>query len=220
MVIYIGSMVAVLSGLRPRLFCWPIFLGLLYVTAADRLAAFSMNKIALAAYAVLLLAPWASADAGVGSEPEGRGERAREAAGEQLELRSRWPIRILQITLILQYLGAGICKLRGDWLESGQVLSLQVQGVFMTDLAAWMVRALPTWIWAGLQHGALAFELAAPLLFASRRLRPLAFVWGVAMHLAIGLMMYRVGFFSLSVVAFYVLFLDADTLRRLIGRAA
>jgi hypothetical protein len=28
------------------------------------------------------------------------------------------------------------------------------------------------------------------------------------MHLAIGLMMYRVGLFSLSVVAYYVLFVD------------
>jgi hypothetical protein len=68
------------------------------------------------------------------------------------------------------------------------------------------------WVWTCLQHGALGFELLAPLLLCVRRLRPLGFAWGLAMHLAIGLMMYRVGLFSLSVVAYYVLFVDEQRL--------
>jgi hypothetical protein len=192
LIVYLGSMVAILLDLRPRLFAYAVFAGLLYVTTADRLASFSMNKLALVSWLILLLAPW----------PES------EPADSSTQLRSAWPLRILQATLLLQYFGAGVCKLRGDWLSSSRVLWLQAQDVYMTDLSAWMVRELPLWVWAGLQHGALAFELLAPILFCVRRLRPLGFAWGLAMHLGIGLMMYRVGYFSLSVVAYYVLFAD------------
>lgn len=197
LILYIGSMVAILLDLRPRLFSYVVFAGLLYVTTADRLASFSMNKLALVAWLVLLLAPWPKRtvdDATPSEDPP--------------QLRSAWPLRILQGTVLLQYFGAGVCKLRGGWLSSSKTLWLQAQDVYMTDLSAWMVRELPGWAWAGMQHGALAFELLAPILFCVRRLRPLGFAWGLAMHLGIGLMMYRVGYFSLSVVAYYVLFAD------------
>lgn len=197
LVAYIGSMVAILFGVRPRAFAWVVFAGLAYVTMADRLAAFSMNKLALVSWLVMLLAPWPAPADGDASDLD-----------QPAQLRSAWPLRILQATLILQYFGAGVCKLRGDWLRSSKVLWLQAQDVYMTDLSAWMVRELPAWLWAGLQHGSLAFELLAPILFCVRRLRPIAFGFGIAMHLGIGLMMYRVGFFSLSVVAYYVLFVD------------
>ena len=36
---------------------------------------------------------------------------------------------------------------------------MQVQGVYMTDAAAFLVRTLPGWGWTGLQHLALGFEL-------------------------------------------------------------
>jgi hypothetical protein len=195
LVVYVGSMVAILLELRPRLCSYVVFVGLLYVTLADRLSAFSMNKLALVAWLVLLLAPWPR------SEPE-------PAQGDTPQLRSAWPLRILQATLLLQYVGAGICKLRGGWLSNSRVLWLQAQDVYMTQVAAWMIRELPVWAWAGLQYTALAFELLAPVLLCVRRLRPLGFAWGLAMHAAIALMMHRVGLFSLSVVAYYVLFVD------------
>lgn len=199
LVVYIGSMVAILLDLRPRVFSYVVFVGLLYVTAADRLAAFSMNKLALVSWLVLLLAPWpTTATTGAASDPE----------DDPPCLRSAWPVRVLQATLLLQYFGAGVCKLRGDWLHSSKVLWLQAQDVYMTELSAWMVRELPLGLWAALQHVSLGFELLAPVLFCVRRLRPLGFGFGLAMHLGIGLMMYRVGFFSLSVVAYYVLFVD------------
>lgn len=201
--VYVVALLAVLFDRRPRLASAVVLVCLTYVTTADRLAAFSMNKLALVAWLVLVLAPW----------PEGDGDaQASEGAGE---LRSAWPLRVLQVTLILQYLGAGICKLRGGWIDDPQVLWLQVQSIYMTDLAAWSVRALPMWAWAGMHYAALAFELLAPVLFGAARLRPLAFLWGLGMHLAIGLMMYRVGIFSLSVVAYYTLFLDPQLLDRL-----
>lgn len=188
MLVYVGSMAAITLGWQARACSLPVFAGLVYVTIADRLASFSMNKLGIVAWSILVLAPW---------------PRAPER-----ELRSAWPLRILQATLLVQYVGAGICKLRGGWLRNPDALWLQAQDVYMTPLAAWMVRELPIWVWTSLQYGALAFELLAPLLLCVARLRPLGFAWGLAMHLAIGLMMYRVGLFSLSVVAYYVLFVD------------
>jgi hypothetical protein len=198
LLIYVGAMVGILVDLRPRLCSYVVFAGLLYVTLADRLSAFSMNKLALVAWLVLLLAPWPATQPAAG-EP---------AQPSVKSLRSAWPLRILQATLLLQYLGAGICKLRGNWLSNPQVLWLQAQDIYMTTVAAWMVRELPLWVWAALQHTALAFELLVPLLLGVRRLRPLGFAWGLAMHAGIALMMHRVGLFSLSVVAYYVLFVD------------
>lgn len=209
LLVYIGSMVAILLDLRPRACSYLVFAGLLYVTTADRLGSFSMNKLALVSWLVLLLAPWpARANGSESDQPDP-------------QLRSAWPLRILQATLLLQYFGAGICKLRGHWLDSSQVLWLQAQDIYMTALSAWMVRELPISAWAALQHSALAFELLAPILFCVRRLRPLTFAWGLLMHLGIALMMYRVGFFSLSVVAYYVLFVDERrllALRRWLSR--
>jgi hypothetical protein len=200
MLVYVGSMVAITLGWQARACSLPLFAGLVYVTIADRLSSFSMNKLGIVAWSILVLAPWPGA--------------------RERELRSAWPLRILQATLLLQYVGAGICKLRGGWLRNPKALWLQVQDVYMTELAAWMVRELPIWAWMFLQYGALAFELLAPLLLCVRRLQPLGFAWGLAMHLAIGLMMYRVGLFSLSVVAYYVLFIDEQRLaafRRWLG---
>ena len=200
--VYIVALLAILFDRRPRLASVIVLVCLTYVTTADRLAAFSMNKLALVAWLVLVLAPWPDED-----EPASSAKRG--------ELRSAWPVRVLQVTLILQYFGAGICKLRGGWVGDPQVLWLQVQSIYMTDFAAWTVRELPMWAWAGMHYAALAFELLAPALFGVVRLRPLAFVWGLGMHLAIGLMMYRVGIFSLSVVAYYTLFLDPQLVERL-----
>ena len=207
--VYIGAMVAIILDWRPRMASVIVFVGLLYVTTADRLAAFSMNKLALVAWLILLLAPWPD-----NTQPEPTAS-PHAAPGPEPLLRSAWPVRVLQATLLLQYFGAGICKLRGGWLDDPQILWLQVQSLYMTDFAAWTVRVLPEWAWAGLHYSALGFELLAPLLFGIRRLRPLAFVWGLGMHLAIGLMMYRVGLFSLSVVAYYTLFLDPKALASL-----
>ncbi len=116
---------------------------------------------------------------------------------------------MLQATLILQYLAAGLAKAGGDWLKSGDVLWSQVQGVYRTELAAWSLRHLPLWVWSVLQHLALAFELLAPVLFTVRRLRPLALVLGLGFHLVIALMMKDLIFFSLQMWTFYLLFWPA-----------
>lgn len=197
-VAYLGSIAALILGIRPRVTIWLVFAGTLYVTLADRLAAFTINKLFVATLLILALAPPIA-------ERDGR-----------LRMRSAWPLRALQATLVIQLFGAGVCKLRyGPWIERGDTLWHQVQLTFMTDIAAWMVRELPMWLWALLQHFALAFELLAPLLLIVKRLRPLGYLLGFGMFTIIALTMYELIFFSLQMCTFFVLFVDSDRLERL-----
>ncbi|MFY0537422.1 hypothetical protein [Nannocystis pusilla] len=198
-VVYFAAIVALIVGWRPRLAIWPVLLGTAYVTGADRLAAFTINKIFLGGLLILALAPPIVTDA------EGRAS-----------IRSAWPLRVLQFTLIVQLFGAGVCKVRyGDWLAHSDTLWHQVQLNFMTDSAAWMVRTLPMSVWAGLQHLALVFELASPLLFTVRRLRPFGYAMGFGMFLTIAVTMRELVFFALQMCAFFVLFVDEARLYRL-----
>ncbi len=196
-VVYLGSMVALVLGKKRRVALAILLPCLMYATYVDRVSAFSMNKIYVAAYLVLLLAP------------------PLRSTGP---LRSAWPLRVLQLTMIIQYLGAGICKaVHGDWLAHADTLWYQVQLPYRTAIGAWMIREIDRTWWALMQHAALAFELLAPLLFGLRRLRPIAFVWGLGMHLGIALTMYKVGFFGLQNVGFYLLFVRPETLHRLVS---
>lgn len=195
---YFASIAALILGVRPRLTIWLVLAGTVYVTLADRLAAFTINKLFVASLALLALAP--------PIEPD---------ADDHLRTRSAWVLRALQLTFVLQMFGAGVCKVRfGDWIAHDDTLWHQVQLAFMTDLAAWMVRELPMWVWALLQHMALGFELAAPLLFLVPRLRPLGYVLGTGMLLVIATTMHSLVFFSLQLVCFFALFVDEDRLHR------
>ena len=197
-VAYFAAIVALVLGIKPRLAIWPVLLGTAYVTGADRLAAFTINKIFLGGLLILALAP------PIAAGPEGRPT-----------IRSAWPLRALQFTMIAQLFGAGVCKVRyGDWLAFSDTLWHQVQLSFMTDAAAWMVRNVSMPVWAGLQHLALVFELASPLLFMVRRLRPLGYAMGFGMFLTIAVTMRELVFFALQMVAFFVLFVDEDRLAR------
>jgi hypothetical protein len=201
-IVYCGA--ALLLVLRPgsaprqRAATGIVLAGTLYVTLADPVSAFTLNRLFVFGFFVLLVAP----------RPTG-----------EPPLQIAWPVRVLQLTLVLQYLGAGLCKaVWGDWLDRQDVLWTQVQGVFMTDAAAALVRWLPDWGWTLIQHLALGFELAAPLLFAFARLRPLAFLLGLGMHLIIAVTMAKLIFFSLQMACFYLLFVDPARLRALVAR--
>jgi hypothetical protein len=174
---------------------------LVYVTLADPIAAMTLNRLFIFSLAVLALAPAITRD------------DTGKAPGD--ETMPAWPVRILQLTLMVHYATSGICKaLRGDWLTHTDVLWFQLQNIYMTDIAALFVRLTPTWALTLLQHVTLGFELLAPLLFAVRRLRPLALVVGLTMHIMIAVTMYQLVYFSAQMLCFYLVFLDPDTLQR------
>ena len=142
---------------------------------------------------------------------------AKEPGAGRETLRSAWPLRALQVTLALQLFGAGVCKVLGEWPGEGDILWHQVQYMYMTEAAAWMVRTLPLWAWAGLQHLALGFELLAPALLLVPRLRPLAFLLALGMFGMIAVTMQHLVFFALQMLSFFVLFADEAWLARVRG---
>jgi hypothetical protein len=84
--------------------------------------------------------------------------------------------------------------------------------VYRTDVAAWMLNKFPIEIWSWMQYLALLFELLGPFLLMSRKFRSLAMWWGLGFHLIVALTMHMLIYFSLSVLSFYVLFLDEKKL--------
>lgn len=191
-VVLFGSVLLALFGVKRRAMLWISLAGVVAVTHIDPISAFTLNRLYMFVLLILALAP-----------------------AVRSGLQAAWPVRMLQIHLVVHYLSAGACKLRhGDWTSQSDVLWMQVQGVYMTDAAAFLVRTLPGWGWTGLQHMALGFELIAPLLFMVRRLRWVGFVVGGGLHLVVALTMYQLIYFSVQMICFYLVFVDATTLER------
>jgi len=203
---FFAILIAFTIGWRLRWTAALSFLFLLYVSHVDPLSSFTPNNLFLAGLAVLTMAS------------SGRYWRVGEAPQGPVSV---WPTRILQATLILVYFTAGTCKaIHGDWLHDSHVLWVQVQGPYRTEMASWLLGMLPQPVWTVLQALSLSFELLAPLLFAVRRLRPLGYLWGAAMHLGIAITMNELVYLSLQMVCFYLLFVEEDTLKRFWNRVA
>jgi hypothetical protein len=201
-----GAMLAFTLGIRLRLATPLTLLLLLYLSHVDPLASFTPHDLYIVTLAILTVSA-----------------RGCYWTLDRVPVRpiSVWPLRILQATLMLAYLCAGVAKIAtGSWLANPFALREHALGAYRTELAAWLLRNLPDSAWSILQSLALAFELLAPALFASRRFRILGFVWGAGMHLGIGLMMDEFGWFALQMVAFYALFMDESTLHAIRNRAA
>ena len=54
---YFAAIAALILGVRPRVTIWLVLAGTVYVTLADRLAAFTINKLFVAGLLILALAP-------------------------------------------------------------------------------------------------------------------------------------------------------------------
>ncbi len=199
-VVVFGALLADLFGFGRRVTIWILLLAAIYALVVDPIASFTINRLFVIGLIILAVAP----------EPEPESELVRA-----------WPVRMLQVTVVAQYFGSGLCKtLNGDWWGGEDVLWTQIQGVYMNDFAAWLVRSLPEWGWVVLEQIALWFELLAPLLFMVRWLRPLAVVVGIGLHLVVAATMDQLIYFSLQMISFYVLFMPTawlETLNGLVG---
>lgn len=199
-----ASLLAYIFGFARKVVVWIVLAAAIYSLFVDPISAFTINRLFVIGLFVLAIAP----------EPS--------EAAEQTATQPAWPTRMLQLTVVGQYFASGLCKsLNGDWWGGEDVLFFQVQGFYMTDAAAWLVRTLPHWAWAVQQELALWFELLAPLLFAVKRLRPIAFVLGLGLHFMVALTMHQLIYFSLQMACFYLLFIPPNWARRLTpGRGA
>ncbi len=184
---YLAVAIAWLSGrLRPWS-SWIVWAGVVYVTAADPISAFTINRLYVITLFILAIAP-------------------QRATGTM----PGWPLRMLQVLLLTHYAASGMCKmLHGDWLRHADVLWTQVQGVYMTNAAAWSIRTFPPEVWTLMQHAALGFEVTAPVLFTIRRLRAPTLIFGLLFHIIIAVTMYKLIYFSAQMVALYLAFVPA-----------
>jgi uncharacterized membrane protein YphA (DoxX/SURF4 family) len=185
------SGLALTAGLFTRLAA-AVFAALLaYVALADRLEAFTVSKLGPMLALALCLTP-SGARYGVDAW---RQRRRRPAEAPPTHV-SGGVIRFFQVFLAAMYSGAGIAKLRGDWLR-GDVLWSHLHDNYQTPISWLLGRAVPAWGWQGLQYLSLAFEVAAPIWFLLPWTRPVAVVAGLSMHALIGLMFGPVIWFAL-----------------------
>jgi uncharacterized membrane protein YphA (DoxX/SURF4 family) len=191
------SGLAVSLGIRARTFAWVFACLLAFVALSDRLAAFTVSKLSPAVLVVLALSPCGrrlGVDAWLalkrGAEPE------RTVAGAH--------IRFFQVLLPVIYSASGIAKARGDWLERSDVLFTLMHDSYQTVVAWALANALPLAAWSVLQFVTLAFEALAPVWFASKKTRSIAFIVGVGMHATIGLSFGPVKWFSLLMISLLV----------------
>ncbi len=181
-VLFFASLLAWTLGFHLR---WTSLLALFlvaYVTWADILTHYSINRIFIISLTIMTFAAW--------------------------DRSSSWPLRVLQIFLVTMYFVAGWSKaVHGDWLTSPITLWTQLQIYYMNSWSAQLVQELPIAFWKVIQWGVVAFELSAPVLFFNRKFLPAAFVLGIALHLGIGWLMQDVISFGLAMLCFYPLFI-------------
>ena len=183
-----GVLILFMLGWKPRLTAAMSWICLLYVTLADEPSAFSINSIYLFTFAVLTVFPG----------------NPLNTAKIQVA-----PIRLLQFGMIAIYFSSGWNKaVYGDWLDSPTMLWTALQGIYMTDLAAWLLRTMPIKCWLVVQYAIVTFELLSPILFFTKRLRWVGILLGCTIHLGIALLMDQLIYFSLQMMSFYVLFLS------------
>jgi uncharacterized membrane protein YphA (DoxX/SURF4 family) len=169
-----------------------------FVALADRLAAYSVSKLSpviMTAVAVGSAGRFFSVDAYLKRRRGGKRWKAERPSGA---------VRFLQVLPVVLYMASGIAKARADWLHEPLVLWSQIHGSYQTWIAYGLARVIPAWMWTAMQGAVLSFEVSAPLLFALRRTRTFALVFGFTMHLMVALLFGPVVWFSLLMMTLLV----------------
>lgn len=234
-VIFFGALGALILGFARKPALWVLVVSAVYVLMVDPIAAFTINRLFVIGLFILAIAPEpqpvSTPHSGPDSKPDSgpiadEGAMATEVADSTAtkvsspeplpHLQRAWPTRMLQVLVVAQYFASGLCKIiNGDWLDADDILWMQVQGIYMTDATAWMLRHFPHWVWGVLEALALWFELLAPLLFGIRRLWPVALCLGIGLHVVVAITMDQLIYFSLQMCCFYLLFIPPEWIRRL-----
>jgi hypothetical protein len=178
-------------GVRARASALVFAATLAFVGLSDRLAAFTVSKISPVIMLAVALGP-AGSMLGVDAW-------LRRRRGEPLPpaVQSLGSVRFLQLMLVTFYCASGLAKAGGDWLVVPRVLWTHVHDSYQTPISFFLASTLPAWSWTPMQASVLAFEALAPLWFGLRWTRPYALLFGLGMHLMIGVMFGPVVWFAL-----------------------
>jgi hypothetical protein len=196
--VMVASGLAFAMGWRTRPSGFVFAATLAFVAVADRLAAFTVSKMAPVVVLAIALGP----SGGRLGLDAWRKRRAGGKRGKKLLPASS--LRFLQLLPVVIYSASGIAKARGDWLKTPLVLWTHVHDTYQTAVTFALASHLPAWTWTASQGLVLTFELGAPLWFALARTRRVAFVFGCGMHLMIGLMFGPVVWFALLMMSLLI----------------
>lgn len=192
--IMVASGLCVALGIRTRKAALVFASTLAFVALSDRLAAFTVSKLS----PILMIA--------VASGPAGA--RLGVDAWSKRRVGGKCPsktgpigaVRFVQLLLPVFYNASGIAKARGDWLKAPHLLWTHLHDTYQTALTFALASVTPGWVWNGLQGMVLAFELLAPVWFGLARTRNYALLFGLGMHVMIGLLFGPVVWFALLMI--------------------
>ncbi len=127
-----------------------------------------------------------------------------------------WPIRLIQIQIMIVYFVAGFWKVIGPPWWDGSALYYAFAGSTFSRFGAEWARA-PWFMFAAATIATAWWEFLFPVLVSVARTRRVALAFGVTMHLGIFLAM-GVGIFPFSMLACYPAFLTDSEGRWLVER--
>jgi len=210
----VASGLALSAGYRPRKAAIVFAVTAVFVALSDRLAAFSVSKMAPMIGIVLALSPCGrrlSIDTWL--------ERRRSKKARKTPLPTEvaaGSVRFIQVLLPVIYSASGIAKVRGDWISHKFVLWTHLHDTYQTWFTVFLANLLPSAAWTFLQGLTLFFEVFAPLWFGLKKTRTFGLVLGVGMHMMIGLMFGPVRYFAMLMSTMLIAsFTPAEYLDRL-----
>ncbi|TVQ94195.1 MAG: hypothetical protein EA397_02570 [Deltaproteobacteria bacterium] len=174
-----------------------IFAGtLFYVALADRLAAFTVSKIGGIIALCLALSVAGSRwglDAWLKYRDTPPAERPTHGAPGEL--------RAIQALVLILYTSSGLCKARGEWLTRDDLLWTHLHDSYQTAIAHGLANLLPPLLWTSMQWSTLIFEVFALAFFCVAATRLPALIFGLLLHLLIGVLFGPLIWFSLLMMA-------------------
>jgi hypothetical protein len=213
--VMVASGLAVAAGFRARRAAVVFAATLAYVALADRLAAFTVSKLAPTVMIALACSPCGTR---FGVDAWLRKQRAPDAPLPAY-VAGGGP-RFFQILMPVFYLGSAMAKINGDWLTHRLVLWTHVHDSYQTGFSWLLASAMPAWGWTLLQWVVLILETGAPLWFGMKRTRPWALLLAVGMHAMIGMMFWPVRWFSLLMITLWLgAYLPEEWLERIEARS-
>ncbi|MDB4941308.1 MAG: hypothetical protein JWP97_842 [Labilithrix sp.] len=211
---FVVSGLAVSLGYQARRAAIPFAAIAAWVALSDRLAAFSVSKMAPMIGLALALSPCGSRF-GIDAW---RATKKDPAAPLPTHVVSG-SVRFFQILIPTIYCASGIAKARGDWLHQPYVLWSHLHSTYQTSVTLLLANALPAFAWTLFQVFTLVLESFAPLWFGWRRTRPYAVVAAVSMHAMIGLMFGPVRYFAMLMATLILAgHLSSERLERVAAR--
>ena len=163
-----------------------------WVALSDRLAAFSVSKMAPMVGLALALSPCGER---FGLDAWRKKKRDPDAPLPTHVVSGS--VRFFQVLIPTIYCASGIAKARGDWLHQPYVLWSHLHGTYQTSVTLLLANILPPFAWTMFQVFTLTLESFAPLWFGWKKTRPYAVVAAAGMHTMIGLMFGPVKYFAM-----------------------